>query len=368
MKFNVLLNSVNLAAIIIGLGGATASAQITIQSTGTLSGTIQLPSFNPNFNNNVTRIDTNSQGTYSRNIGSSSNPNLVPIYKSNFVKVQTQANGSLRYFVDFKGIPVISLNGVLTSPVLSGGQLTVYTYQGKIPGTKFQGVVQDEFGLTKAFYTGIVTDPKTGKQYQGTFELSGQGPRYSDRNGGKTPTVFDFKSDIPGKPSVTSLTMTNSPLIRLTIKVPANATVVTSSGNPPTPTPIVESGNPPTPTPIVESGNPPTPTPIVESGNPPTPTPIVESGNPPTPTPIIDADSVISVLEPTADTDNSNSSLPSATPNIDFSSGNNFIVNPVVVDPSRLATLTCSQDTLNCRQRPVTSKQVIGPRSRILLR
>lgn len=358
MKFNGLLSSASFAAMIIGLGGASACAQITIQSTGTLSGTIQLPSFNPNFNNNVTRIDTNSQGTYSRNIGSSSNPNLVPIYKSNFVKIQTQANGSLRYFVDFKGIPVISLNGVLTSPVLSGGQLTVYTYQGKIPGTKFQGVVQDEFGLTKAFYTGIVTDPKTGKQYQGTFELSGQGPRYSDRNGGKTPTVFDFKSDIPGKPSVTSLTMTNSPLIRLTIKVPTNATLVTPGGNSTTPTP----------TPIVDNGSTPTPIPIVNNGSSSISTPIVENSSTPTSTPIVDADSVISASEPTADTDNSNSPLSSATPNIDFTSGNNFIVNSVVVDPSRLATATCSQDTPNCRQRPVTSKQVIGPRSRVLLR
>ncbi|MEH1778748.1 MAG: hypothetical protein V7L26_06465 [Nostoc sp.] len=56
-----------LAAVFIGLGGTSASAQITIQSTGTLSGTIQLPSINPNFNGSTTRVDTDNTGTYSRN-------------------------------------------------------------------------------------------------------------------------------------------------------------------------------------------------------------------------------------------------------------------------------------------------------------
>ncbi len=46
----VVLSSSSLAAVIIGLAGTSAFAQITIQSTGTLSGTIQLPSINPNFN------------------------------------------------------------------------------------------------------------------------------------------------------------------------------------------------------------------------------------------------------------------------------------------------------------------------------
>ncbi|AUT03762.1 hypothetical protein CLI64_27080 [Nostoc sp. CENA543] len=218
-----ILSSSSLAVILLGMGGNSASAQLTIQSTGTLSGNIQLPNFNPNFNNRVTRIDTDSNGTYYRNGN--------PIYQSNYVKMETAADGSLRYFVDFKGIPVISLDGVLSSPVLSKGELTGFTYQGKIADTKFQGVVQDEFGLTKAFYTGIVTDPSTGKQYQGTFQVSGQGPRYSDRNGGESPTVFDFKSDLPGQPTVTSLQMKNSPLVRLTITVPADATLVTPNTN-----------------------------------------------------------------------------------------------------------------------------------------
>ncbi len=60
------VSSSSLAAAFIGLGGTSASAQITIQSTGTLSGTIQLPSINPNFNQSTTRIDTDDAGTYSR--------------------------------------------------------------------------------------------------------------------------------------------------------------------------------------------------------------------------------------------------------------------------------------------------------------
>ncbi|MFL9454816.1 hypothetical protein AB0758_27485 [Tolypothrix bouteillei VB521301_2] len=260
----LLISSCSLASAIIGLGNSKAAAQLTIQSTGTLSGTIQLPSFNPNFNNRITRVDTDSNGTYMRNIGTKQNPNFVPVYTSNYVKVQTRADGSLGYYVDFRGIPVISLDGVLSSPALSGGQLEPYKYQGIIPDTKFQGVVQDEFGLTKAFYTGVVTDPKTGQQYQGTFEVNGQGPRYSDRNGGESPTVFDFKSDLPGKPTVTSLKMTNSPLVRLTIKVPADAKPIVSN-----PTPVVNNPTP-SPSPVVSNPTPPSPSPVVSN---PTPSP-----------------------------------------------------------------------------------------------
>ncbi|MEH2081863.1 MAG: PEP-CTERM sorting domain-containing protein [Nostoc sp.] len=93
-------------------------------------------------------------------------------------------------------------------------------------GTTFQGVVQDEFNLTKAFYTGTVTDPDTGKKYQGTFEVSGYGERYSNSNGNLTPTVFDFQSDVAGLPSVTSLTITNASLANLRIKVPINETSI----------------------------------------------------------------------------------------------------------------------------------------------
>ena len=217
-----------LAAVAIAFSGASAFATqfITIESTGTLSGTIELPRNNPNFNNSITRIDTDDTGTYYRNLGTSNNPNYVPVYQSDYLQVKTPSDGNLHYFVDFKGIPIVSFDGVLTSPVLSGGQLTPFLYQGQLAGTTFQGVVQDEFNLTKAFYTGTVIDPNTGKQYQGTFEVSGYGERYSNRNGSLTPTVFDFQSDIPGLPSVRSLTITNATLANLRIKVPIEETSI----------------------------------------------------------------------------------------------------------------------------------------------
>ncbi|MEH1991809.1 hypothetical protein [Nostoc sp.] len=284
----LLVSSSSLAAVFIGLGGTSASAQITIQSTGTLSGTIQLPRNNPNFNQSITRVDTDDTGTYAQNLGTKNNPNYVPIYKSDYVQVQTRADGSLHYFVDFKGIPIVSFNGVLTSPILSDGELTPYKYQGQLAGTTFQGVVQDEFNLTKALYTGIVTDPNTGNQYQGTFEVSGYGVRYSDAygglrlcNGGATPTVFDFKSDLPGSPKVTSLEMTNSPLARIQIKVPATATLIT-------PAPVVGGDSTPTPAPVVSGGSTPTLATIVDGGDTFTVTPIVDGGDTFTVTPIVD--------------------------------------------------------------------------------
>ncbi|WP_341527568.1 PEP-CTERM sorting domain-containing protein [Nostoc sp. UHCC 0302] len=226
---SAVLSSSCLGAVLIGLSGASASAAqfITIRSTGTLSGTIELPSFNPNFNNSITRVDTDDTGTYYRNVSN----NDVPVYNSDYLQQKLRADGSVHYFVDFKGIPIVSFDGILTSPVLSGGQLTPYSYQGKLPGTTFQGVIQDEFNLTKALYTGTVIDPETGKQYQGTFEVSGYGPRYSEANGGATPTVFDFQSDIPGSPTVTSLVMNNALLVNLRIKVPIEETSVPEPGN-----------------------------------------------------------------------------------------------------------------------------------------
>ncbi|MBW4687348.1 MAG: hypothetical protein KME40_20105 [Komarekiella atlantica HA4396-MV6] len=351
------VSSSSLVALIIGLSGASASAQITIQSTGTLSGTIQLPSINPNFNQSITRVDTDTTGTYSRNIGSRNNPNYVPVYKSDYVAVRTRSDGSLHYYVDFKGIPIVSFNGVVTSPVLSGGELTPYKYQGRLAGTTFQGVVQDEFNLTKALYTGTVTDPKTGNQYRGTFEVSGYGVRYSDRNGGATPTVFDFKSDIPGSPSVTSLNMTNSPLARLTIKVPTTATLIT-------PTPVVSGGSTPIPTPIVSGGSTPIPTPIVSGGSIPTPVAVVSNDS-------AIAETVPQTLlspTPTAFTSEPTSPSPAATPNIESSSGNSSGVNRVVVNPSTLASGVCSQDSGNSCIKSSLPKQAIGPRSRVLLR
>ena len=220
-----ILFGTGLTSLFLGLNSSIVSAQVTpftIQSTGTLSGTLELPAFNPNFNRAITEIDTDSNGTYFRH--------GKAVYSSDYVKMRTGTDGSLQYYVDFKGIPVISKNGAIASPVLSGGELQDYKYQGKIDGTKFQAVVQDEFGIKAGFYKGIVTDPKTGKQYEGTFKVTGQGPRYSDPNGGESPTVFDFKSDLPGKPTVTSLEMNNSPLVKLYVEVPADAIPITTTG------------------------------------------------------------------------------------------------------------------------------------------
>ncbi|AFZ01113.1 hypothetical protein [Calothrix sp. PCC 6303] len=230
------LKTGGLAASLLNTDISSASAEIIIQSTGAISGTIQLPSFNPNFNTSTTRIDTDSTGTYYRNIGTKNNPNLVPVYSSKFVQFSNNPDGSIKYYVDFLGIPVVSFDGVLTSPALSDGELSSYSYQGKLDGVKFQGNVQDEFTVGKAYYEGVVTDPKTGQQYKGKFEVNAQGLRYSDAKAGSTdtPTVFDFKSDfMPGKrseakPTVTSYKMNNAPLIRVTIKVPDNAEVLST--------------------------------------------------------------------------------------------------------------------------------------------
>ncbi|MDZ7967815.1 MAG: hypothetical protein RM368_23150 [Nostoc sp. DedSLP03] len=387
------LVSSSLAAVFIGLSGTNASAQITIQSTGTLSGTIQLPRNNPNFNQSITRVDTDDTGTYSRNLGTKNNPNYVPIYKSDYVQVQTRSDGSLHYFVDFKGIPIVSFNGVLTSPILSGGELTPYKYQGQLAGTTFQGVVQDEFNLTKALYTGIVTDPNTGNQYQGTFEVSGYGVRYSDRNGSATPTVFDFKSDLPGSPKVTSLEMTNSPLARIQIKVPATATLITptpttGNGSTPTPPPVSSGGSTPTPPPVISGGSTPippsvidgsaiAPTPVVSGGSAIAPAPIVNDGNTFTVTPMVDGGNTFTVIPivdssasstPTTYTSGSNSPSISTTPNMELSNGKSLEVNQVVVNPATLAQAACSQDSTKSCTMPTLAKQAIGPRSRVLLR
>jgi hypothetical protein len=202
--------------IVIGLSSTSASAQLitTVTSTATFSGKVELPSINPNFNQSISRVDTDKTGAYYRKIGTKS----TFVYKSNYVKSST-SSGVVKYYVDFKGIPIVSANGQINSPVLSGGQLTSYKYQGRLP-TNFQGVVQDEFNFNKAYYTGIVTDPQTKKKCSGTFEVYGYGPRYSDPNGSTTPTIFSFKSDLPGSPTIKSLTVTNAPLPKFYVKVP----------------------------------------------------------------------------------------------------------------------------------------------------
>ncbi len=324
------VTSSSLAAAFIGLSGTSAFAQITIQSTGTLSGTIQLPSINPNFNQSTTRIDTDDTGTYSRNLGTNNNPNYVPVYKSDYVQVRTRGDGSLHYFVDFKGIPIVSFNGVLTSPILSDGELTPYLYQGRLAGTTFQGVVQDEFNLTKALYTGIVTDPNTGNQYQGTFEVSGYGVRYSDRNGSATPTVFDFKSDLPGSPKVTSLEMTNAPLARIQIKVPATATLIT-------PAPVVDGGSTPTPPPVVSGGSTPTPPPVISGGSTPIPPLVIDGSSTPTPAPVV----------------SDGSSTPTPAPVV--SDGSAIAPAPVVSDGSAIAPAPVVSDGSAIASAPVVS-------------
>jgi hypothetical protein len=377
----VLASRSSFAALIIALGASSAAAQIKIQSTGELSGTIQLPSFNPNYNKVITRVDTDSTGTYSR-YG-------VPVYASNYVRLKTNADGSLYYYVNFKGIPVVSFDGSLTSPALSSGELQPYNYQGKLPGTKFQAVVQDEFGLKKAFYTGIVTDPKTGQQYQGTFQLDGQGPRYSDRNGGKSPTVFDFKSDLPGKPTVTSMKITNSPLVRLTITainaVPINPTPTpTPTPTPapvPAPVPIPAPAPAPAPVPVPVPAPAPAPAPApvpvpvpvpVPAPAPapvpiptPVPAPLVDSG---TPAAVIDSGSAIAESAPQVFSSDSNSASPDSSSNMEFSSGQTLATSINTVDPSTLSRAGCSfNDSVNCRSIN-QSKRPVGPRSRVLLR
>ncbi|MBW4539553.1 MAG: hypothetical protein KME43_10475 [Myxacorys chilensis ATA2-1-KO14] len=218
-------------------------AQVTINSSGVVNGTIAPPNINPNFNQGTTRVDTDSQGRYFRNgvlvySAQDFNPNLV------------QVDSSGRYFVDFRGIPVVSVGGALVSPALSNGELLLVKRFNNRENVRFYGTIQDEF-VVLGKYTGIATDPNTGTQYQGTFDVRGQGPRYSDRNGGSSPTVFDFRShyntranpSIPAQPTVFSYTVTNMP-VRLSITVPAGLTPISPTS--PSPTPI----SPTSPTPI----------------------------------------------------------------------------------------------------------------------
>ncbi|WP_446877890.1 hypothetical protein [Phormidesmis sp. 146-33] len=218
--------------IAIALIPFNAVAQVTINSTGTVSGTITPPSRNPNFNQGTTRVDTDSQGRYFRNgvlvfSAQDINPNLV----------RMDSNG--RYFVDFRGIPVVSTDGTLLSPVLSNGELQLIQRSNNVAPVKFHGNIQDEF-VVQGQYTGTATDPQTGQQYQGTFNIRGQGPRYSDRNGGSSPTVFDFRSQynlqatpqIAPQPTVFSYPVNNMP-VQLTITIPSGLAPISPSGTPP---------------------------------------------------------------------------------------------------------------------------------------
>jgi len=185
-------------------------AQVKIQSTATFSGTIQLPRNNPNFSGGITQVPTDSTGAYYRVV----NGKNVFVYRSKYFK-STGSGKNTTYYANFKGIPVVSYSGTLSSPAFLKGSLKTYCYQGQL-SIEAKGIVQDEFTVI-AYYVGNIKDPNTGKTYTGAFQLQGYGPRYSDQNGGKSPTVFDFKSDIPGAPTVQSLNVSNVPISNFSI-------------------------------------------------------------------------------------------------------------------------------------------------------
>lgn len=233
----------SLAIATLSCHSTIASAQITIRSTGVVTGTVVPPSQNPNFNQGTTRVTTDSQGRYFRN------GQLVysaQDFDPNLVQVDSQG----RYFVDFRGIPIVSTDGTLTSPVLSNGQLQPIRRNHNAP-TRFHGTIQDEL-VVRGRYEGIATDPNTGLQYQGVFDITGQGPRYSDRNGGTSPTVFDFRShynfsanpQIPPRPTVSSFQITAMP-VQLRVIIPAGLAPLST-----TPTPITNPTSNPTSNPI----------------------------------------------------------------------------------------------------------------------
>jgi hypothetical protein len=228
------LTAVTLITISLSAIAQSAIAQVTIRSNGTVSGTVTPPNRNPNFNQGTTRVDTDSQGRYFRNgqlifDASAVNPNLVGV---------TAAG---RYYVDFRGIPVVSPDGALTSPVLNGQLDATQRFNHNTP-VRYWGNIQDEF-VVQGNFTGTATNPTTGEQYQGTFPIRGQGPRYSDTNGGDSPTVFDFKSyynfranpAINPTPTVFSYSIQGMP-VQLTVTVPAGLAPI-AVGSPIAPSP-----------------------------------------------------------------------------------------------------------------------------------
>jgi hypothetical protein len=238
--YMVNLNVVAWVSLVVLGGGiciSPAQAQVSITGQGRVSGTVVPPSTNPNFNQGTTRVDTDSQGNYYRNgalVYSAQN------YNPNLVGVTAQG----RYYVDFFGIPVVSVNGSLVSDLLTGDLVAIKRNHNE--PVKFYGTIQDEF-VVRGQYEGTVTDPATGNQYQGTFTISGQGPRYSDRNVVNGPTVFDFQShyntkatpSIPGKPTVFSYSFADMP-VKLTVTVPAG--LLPTGAGALAPTPVVPTG------------------------------------------------------------------------------------------------------------------------------
>jgi hypothetical protein len=263
---------VGVGLVMVGVGAialSPAEAQVSITGQGRVSGTVIPPSNNPNFNQQTTRVDTDSKGNYYRNgalVYSAQN------YNPNLVGVTAQG----RYYVDFFGIPVVSVNGSLVSDLLTGDLVAIKRSHNE--PVKFYGTIQDEF-VVRGQYAGTVTDPATGNQYQGTFTISGQGPRYSASTGGTGPTVFDFQShyntkatpQIPGKPTIFSYTFADMP-VKLTVTVPAGLVPIGTGAV--VPTPVVPSA----PTPVVPAAQTPAAqTPAAQT--PAAPTPV-------TPTPV----------------------------------------------------------------------------------
>ncbi len=328
----------------LGSGLDPAIAQITLNSSGIVSGTVVPPSKNPNFNRGTTRINTNDQGQYFRQgnwVYTAPDPNLV----------RMDANG--QYFVDFRGIPVVGIAGSLTSPILSEGDLVSRQCCDHNGQVLFFGTIQDEF-VVRGFYAGIATDPKTGQQYQGTFEFRGQGPRYSDKTGGTSPTVFDFQShynfqadpQLPPQPTVFSHTFEGMP-VKLTVIIPQGLDPI--SPPPVTPPPVTPPPVIPPVTPLV-TPPPVTPSPVTVTppSLPPSPIltqlPLTPTPSPPTPSPNLPL--------PTP-----SSSPPNPTPEI------NAIVGAIATENSTAISRVVLED----HAHGLSPSNRIGPRSRVML-
>jgi hypothetical protein len=400
------LASGSFAATILSLGTSGAFAQIIINGTGTVTGTFTPPPGNPNFNRSTTRVDTNAAGQYFRNgvlVYSAPDPSYVG----------TRADG--RHYVDFRGIPVVSTNGTITSDVFTSGNLQPRTRTGQA-GTTLFGTVQDEF-VARGYWEGIVTDPATGQQYQGVFEFRGQGPRYSDANGGTSPTVFDFGSEYnfanglrPTMPNpLPSFTIPASGMpVRLRVTVPAGVNPVNPVNPPVNPVnpvnPPVNPVNPVNPpvnpvnpvNPPVNPVNPVNPpvnpvnpvNPPVNPVNPVNPpvnpvnpvNPPVNPVNPVNPGGVTSPEPVTGggamAPAPIAGGGNMAPGGGNVTPptSVDapvFSSNGTLNVSRVVLDYSACASLPpdkAEENNASCGIEPPTDQPIVGPRSRVLLR
>jgi hypothetical protein len=351
-----LLASGSFAATILSLGTSGAFAQIIINGTGTVTGTFTPPPGNPNFNRSTTRVDTNAAGQYFRNgvlVYSAPDPSYVG----------TRADG--RHYVDFRGIPVVSTNGTITSDVFTSGNLQPRTRTGQA-GTTLFGTVQDEF-VARGYWEGIVTDPATGQQYQGVFEFRGQGPRYSDANGGTSPTVFDFGSEYnfanglpPTMPNpLPSFTIPASGMpVRLRVTVPAGVNLVNPVNPPVNP---VNPVNPPV-NPVNPVNPPVNPVNPVNPGAGTSPEPVT-GGGAMAPAPIAGGGNMAP--------GGGNVTPPTSVDAPVFSSNGTLNVSRVVLDYSACASLPpdkAEENNASCGIEQPTAQPIVGPRSRVLLR